>query len=325
MTATGPTITSAVSTTFAENSPGTFTVTATGDTPISFTESGKLPAGVTLLANGTLSGTPAFGTAGSYPVTITATDANANKGTQSFTLTVNASGPTFTSAASTTFTVSDAGSFAVTATGDTPISFSEVGTLPSGVSLTTSGTLSGSPAAATAGSYSITITATDANSGRATQPFTLTVDPAPSTSVLVPSGEADLGGTSTTLDASASSPLGISKVQFVLTGGAYNKTVIGTATSTAYGWYLPWNTTTVPSGTYTIQSLATDAQGGTAYSGLVIVTVDNTPPNTSGQVPANGRASAARARRSMPAPAPRTEWRSPASNSCSRAGRTTRR
>ena len=288
VTANGPSITSAASTTFAENSAGTFAVTATGDTPISFTEVGTLPSGVTLAANGTLSGTPAYGTAGSYRITITATDANANTTTQSFTLTVTATGPSITSAASTTFTVTDAGTFAVTATGDSPITISESGSLPSGVSLATNGTLSGSPAAGTAGSYPITITATDANSNRATQQFTLTVDPAPSTSVLIPSGGADLGGTSTTLDATASSPVGISKVQFVLTGGSYNKTVIGTATSSAYGWYLPWNSTTVPGGTYTIQSLATDAQGGTGYSGPVIVTVDNTPPSTSVLVPATG-------------------------------------
>ena len=65
-------------------------MTATGDTPITFTESGALPTGVTLGTDGTLSGTPAFGTAGTYPVTITATDANNATATQAFTLTVTA-------------------------------------------------------------------------------------------------------------------------------------------------------------------------------------------------------------------------------------------
>ncbi len=175
VTAGGPVFTSGTSTTFAENSAGTFSVTATGDTPITFTESGALPSGVTLAANGTLSGTPAFGTAGSYPVTLTATDTNSNTSTQAFTLTVTAGGPVFTSGTSTTFTENSAGTFSVTATGDTPITFTESGALPSGVTLATNGTLSGTPAFGTAGSFPITLTATDANSNTSTQAFTLTV------------------------------------------------------------------------------------------------------------------------------------------------------
>ena len=175
VTASPPVFTSGSSTTFAENTAGTFSVTANGDTPISYTETGALPSGVSLGADGTLAGTPASGSAGSYPITITATDANTNTSTQSFTLTVTATGPSITSAASTTFAENTAGTFAVTATGDAPISFSETGTLPSGVSLGADGTLAGTPAFGTAGSYPITITATDANSNTSTQSFTLTV------------------------------------------------------------------------------------------------------------------------------------------------------
>ena len=156
--------------------PGTFAVTATGDTPISFTETGALPSGVSLGADGTLAGTPAFGTAGSYPITITATDANSN--TVDPGLHLDGDGDrarSFTSARSTTFAENTAGTFAVTATGDTPISFTETGTLPSGVTLASNGTLAGTPAFGTAGSYPITITATDANSNTSTQAFTLTV------------------------------------------------------------------------------------------------------------------------------------------------------
>ena len=175
VSAGAPVFTSGASTTFAETSAGTFAVTANGDTPIGFTESGALPSGVTLGPDGTLSGTPPSGTAGSYPITITATDANANTSTQDFTLTVTATAPVFTSAASTTFAENSAGTFAVTANGDTPIGFTETGALPSGVSLGPDGTLSGTPAFATAGSYPITITATDANANTTTQDFTLTV------------------------------------------------------------------------------------------------------------------------------------------------------
>src|SRR5205823_2296976 len=72
---------------------GTPTVTATeGTSTYKYAlTSGLLPAGVTLNATtGVMSGTPAANTAGSYAVTVTATD-SANvpvKGTVSFTLTV---------------------------------------------------------------------------------------------------------------------------------------------------------------------------------------------------------------------------------------------
>jgi hypothetical protein len=202
---------------------------------------------------------------------------------------VTASAPVFTSATSTTFTATDAGTFAVTATGDTPISFTETGTLPSGVTLATNGTLAGTPASGTNGSYPLTIKATDTHSNTATQSFTLTVSLPPTTSVLVPSNNGAVSGTSATLDATAAAQSGfsISSVQFVLTGGAYNKTVIGTGALTLYGYLAAWNTTTVPSGSYTLQSLVTDNAGHTGYSAGITVTVDNTPPTTAVIIPSS--------------------------------------
>ncbi len=280
-----PVFTSAASTSLAENTAGTFSVTATGDVPITFSKTGTLPSGVTLAANGTLSGTPAFGTAGSYPITITATDANAKTATQAFTLTVTATGPTINSASSATFTEGSPGTFSVTATGDAPFTFTETGALPSGVTLATNGTLSGTPTAT--GSFPITITAKDVNGNTSTQSFTLTVNGGPSTNVLVPAAGAAIRGTKT-LDASATAPAGVKTVQFVITGGSYNKTVIGTATSSVYGYAYSWNTTTVPDGSYTLQSLVTDQANNTAYSTGISIIVDNTPPTTAVIVPASG-------------------------------------
>ena len=290
VTASGPVFTSATSTSFSETHAGTFAVTANGDAPINFTKTGgTLPTGVTLATNGTLAGTPASGSAGSYPITITATDGNAKTATQAFTLTVTASGPVFTSATSTTFAATNAGTFAVAANGDGPISFTEAGTLPSGVTLATNGTLSGTPASGTTGSYAIAIKAIDVNSNTATQSFTLTVIPPPTTAVLVPSNGGAVSGTSATLDASASAQSGYTAktVQFLLTGGSYNKSVVGSGAATLYGYIYQWNTTTVPSGSYTLQSLVTDNAGHTAYSAAITVTVDNTPPATAVLVPAN--------------------------------------
>jgi hypothetical protein len=86
-----PSITSAASTTFAVGSTGTFTVTGTGFPSPTFSESGALPSGVTFnAATHVLSGMPATGTAGSYPITFTASNGVGGNATQNFTLTVNA-------------------------------------------------------------------------------------------------------------------------------------------------------------------------------------------------------------------------------------------
>ncbi len=88
-----PVITSASSTTFTVGSPGSFTVTATGDPAPSISYSGTLPTGVNLVDNGdgtaTLSGPPSSGTQGSYPIRITASNGVLPEATQSFTLTAN--------------------------------------------------------------------------------------------------------------------------------------------------------------------------------------------------------------------------------------------
>ncbi len=105
------------------------------------------------------------------------------------------------------------------------------------------------------------------------------------TTVLVPSTGATLSGTSAVLDASASAPAGVAKVQFVLTGGSYNQTVIATATPTLYGYIALWDTTGPSNGSYTLQSLVTDAGGQTAYSPGIAITVNNVPPSTAIVIP----------------------------------------
>jgi hypothetical protein len=86
-----PVITSASSTTFTVGTVGTFSVTATGSPLPTLSETGALPSGVTFnTVTGVLSGTPATGSNGSYPVTLTASNGVSPNATQSFTLTVNA-------------------------------------------------------------------------------------------------------------------------------------------------------------------------------------------------------------------------------------------
>ena len=79
----------------------------------------------------------------------------------------------------------------------------------------------------------------------------------------------------TLLDAAASDPGGVAKVQFALTGGALNQAVLGTAVPTLYGYLFSFNTTTVANGTYTLQSVASDTAGNTGYSPGIQVTINN--------------------------------------------------
>jgi outer membrane protein assembly factor BamB len=109
----------------------------------------------------------------------------------------------------------------------------------------------------------------------------------PVTNVLLPSNGATLTG-SQSLDASASKD--VTKVEFHLTGGTLNNALIATAALTYYGWLAGWNTTTVPNGTYTLQSVAYYASGASGTSTGTTITVNNPPPVTNVLIPSNGAA-----------------------------------
>lgn len=100
----------------------------------------------------------------------------------------------------------------------------------------------------------------------------------PSTDVVVPSSGVTVSGPQVVLDATASS--GVTQVQFEVTKGNSNNSVIVTATPTLFGWLAYFNSTTVPNGTYTVQSVATDSGGETGSSPSVTITVNN-PPSAS--------------------------------------------
>lgn len=90
-----PQITSANSTAFTVGTAGSFTITGIGSFSVT---AGTLPSGVTFSqSTGVLSGTPAAGTNGSYPITITASNGGLTA-TQTFTLTVIVATPTYSNA-----------------------------------------------------------------------------------------------------------------------------------------------------------------------------------------------------------------------------------
>jgi hypothetical protein len=110
----------------------------------------------------------------------------------------------------------------------------------------------------------------------------------PSTSVIIPSNGAILSG-SALLDAAGSDNIGVIEVQFEVSGGPsnLNEQVVATASPSLYGWLANWNTTTVPNGTYSLQSVATDTEGLVTTSAPITVSVNNAAPMTSVLIPSN--------------------------------------
>jgi sugar lactone lactonase YvrE len=175
------TITSADHATFTVGANGQFAVT-TGSgyptppslcvcpelppSPLSFTDNGD--------GTGSLHGTPAAGTGGTYQLQVTAINA-AGETVQDFALEIDEA-PVITSANHVTFHEDTGASFTVTATGFPAPTLSKNGSLPSGITFNpATGVLSGTPALGSAGTYPITFTASNGVGSNAGQNFTLTI------------------------------------------------------------------------------------------------------------------------------------------------------
>ena len=155
------------------------TLTASGGTPpYTFSRasgSNALPTGITLNANGTLSGTPT--TLGTTVITIGATDAAGGSSQQTFSFVVAA--PVITLAPSTLGTTEQGVAYTstITASGGTaPYTYAvSSGALPAGISLGSNGNVTGTATAN--GSFTVGVTATDAHGFTGTVNEILTVTP----------------------------------------------------------------------------------------------------------------------------------------------------
>ncbi|MEW6644196.1 MAG: putative Ig domain-containing protein [Pseudomonadota bacterium] len=150
-----------------------------GTTPLAYTISPPLPSGLTISSStGAITGTPTV-TTGATTYTVTVTDANNGTASNTFTLTVNGALTATQAIASTTLTVNHAASpfTPVTGSGGTsPLVYSILPTLPTGLSFNTStGAITGTPTAASVAT-TYTVTVTDANSGTASNTFQLTIN-----------------------------------------------------------------------------------------------------------------------------------------------------
>ncbi len=167
-------------------------ITAAGFPQPSLSTSGALPAGVSFVDNGNgtalLTGVPAPGSAGSYAVTITASNDLGATASRTLLLTVRPAPtatkpPRITSAALATFAMAQPGTFLIKTTGLPAAAVSIAGTAPPWLTLTTGagGTalLTGTPPALSSGVYHFTLVAQNGVGSPAQQSFTLTVDESP--------------------------------------------------------------------------------------------------------------------------------------------------
>ena len=67
----------------------------------------------------------------------------------------------------------------------------------------------------------------------------------------------------------------MTNVQFYITGGSQHLTPVATAGLTSLGWIALWNTTDVPNGTYTLQSVGFGTDGRIGSETAITVTVEN--------------------------------------------------
>lgn len=148
---------------------------ATGVPDPAYSVSGTLPQGVTFTSAGVLSGVPAAGTAGSYPLTVFAFNEAGNVSTAA-TLVVN-QGPAITSPSSGTVIADTFGAINILTSGFPAPAITLDGALPQGLSFVDNGdgtaTVSGVAARSAAGVTSVTVHAT--NSAGTTQQ-TLQID-----------------------------------------------------------------------------------------------------------------------------------------------------
>ncbi len=159
----------------------TSTLNATGGvTPYTWSiTTGSLPAGLALNASsGAITGTPATGSAGAYPITVKVTDAGTPQQSQTFSTTITIyTGLTITTTSLPNDVMGTAYNQSVTAVGGTtPYTWSYTGTLPPGLTLTPSGAsyaLAGTPT--TAGTYSFTVQAVDSSNPPQTKTQALSI------------------------------------------------------------------------------------------------------------------------------------------------------
>jgi hypothetical protein len=191
-----PAITSGNNVTFTIGSNGSFTVNTTGSPNAALSKTGALPSAVNFTDNGngtaTISGTPGVGTAGNYPITITANNGVNPNAQQTFTLSVVAA-PVITSFTATAPTITTGTSTTLTA-----VFSGGTASVNNGVGVVTSGTpVTVSPGSTT--TYTLTVTNAATTPASVTSTTMVTVVAAPIITSFTATSATIISGTSTTL------------------------------------------------------------------------------------------------------------------------------
>src|SRR5205823_1692740 len=223
------------------------------------------------------SGTPTQ--AGTFPITVRATDSNGCTGTgPTYTLVINCPTITVTNPAISSGTAGAAFSQTFTQSGGvgaTTFSLSS-GTLPAGLTLASNGVLSGTPTQT--GTYPITVTVTDSNGCTGTGPtYTLTIN---CQTITVANPAVSTGTAGTAFSQTFTQSGGIGTTTFSLASGALPPGLALSAAGVLSG-------TPTQTGTFPITVKATDSNGcsgtGPTYN-LVIacqtITVTNPAVNS---------------------------------------------
>jgi len=180
-----PTITSASAASFVVGQAGSFTITTSGY-PVPDLSLSGVPPGLTFVdsgdGTGTLSGTPAVGTAGTYYPTLQASSA-AGSLQETLGIAITDAPPLFTGISSATFGTGAPFTGVVSTTSTAPETLTVTGTMPEGMTFTDNGdgtgTFAGTLAPGTGGSYPIVVTATN-DGGSTTHAYTLHIITLPS-------------------------------------------------------------------------------------------------------------------------------------------------
>jgi putative lipoic acid-binding regulatory protein len=225
---------------------------------------------------------------GSHTLTARARDAAGNSATSSAVIVTVQNNPPDTQVPTISITAPAAGNvsgtISVTANASDNVGVAGVQFLLNGVNLGTEDitspySISWGTITVANGTYTLTARARDAAGNTATSAGVIvTVNndtQVPTVSITAPAGGTVLG--TINVNANAADNIGVVGVQFLLDGVNLGSEDL------ASPYTISWNTATVADGSHTLTARARDAAGNIATSSAVVVTVQNTPPDT--QVP----------------------------------------
>ena len=104
----------------------------------------------------------------------------------------------------------------------------------------------------------------------------------PTVSLLAPAN-GDTVSETTVVAAGATDNVGVSRVEFRLTGNGVDDALVGAATPNETGWIYTWNTNALADGAYSLSAVAFDIAGNQTRSAAITINVDNDKPTETPQ------------------------------------------